>query len=410
MNFPFYIAKRYLISRKSRNIINIISGVSVIGVMVGTAALIVVLSVFNGFEGLVISLYNSFDPDIKITLHEGKTFSAADLSAESLKKISGVKYVTETLEENALLRYRDRQYIATIKGVGVDFPVMTRLDSMMKDGELLLQRGDTPFAVLGQGVAYYLSLGVHDAFAPLNLYIPKRGKEVSLNPEEAFNHATVFPSGIFGIQQDFDAKYVLLPIGFTRELLSYTDQSTALELGLAPGADRENVRKQVKQIAGERFDVLDRFQQHELLYKIMKSEKWAVYLILTLILLIATFNIIGSLTMLIIDKKQDISILHSLGASSQAIRTIFLFEGLLISMVGAVLGMITGFSLCLLQQRFHLVKLGGSGSFVIDSYPVQMQMMDFVYVFLTVFIIGLTAAWYPAKRLVNREARMSPGV
>lgn len=402
MNFAFYTAKRYLISKKKQNIINIISAISVVGVTVGTAALIIVLSVFNGFESLVISLYNSFDPNIKITLKEGKVFSPEAISSESLKKIKGVKYITEVLEDNALLKYRDKQYIATVKGVSTDFVKMTGLDTMITSGKLLLESGEKNYAVIGQGVAYYLSVNTHDDFDFIDIYVPRHDVVNTLSPEEAFTNKIIFPIGIFSIQQDFDAKYVVVPLRFARELFNYEKDVSALEIGLSPDADKEKVQKEIQQLAGKSFDVKNRFQQHKILYKIMKSEKWAVYLILTFILLIATFNIIGSLTMLIIDKKKDIAILHSMGADSMMLRKIFLLEGMLISILGAFSGMFIGYITCWLQQTFGIVKLNGSGSFVISAYPVQMQTLDFVYVLLTVLVIGFMAAWYPAHQLAKK--------
>ncbi len=402
MNLSFFIARRYFASKKSTNFINIISGISVIGVAVGTAALIIVLSVFNGFEGLVVSLYNSFDPNIKITAQQGKTFLPEQLPKSRILHIPGVRFYSETLEDNALLKYRDKQYIATIKGVDSVFTVMKPLQDQITDGEMLLQKGDTDFAVIGQGVRYFLSVNLDDAFSSLSVFVPKRGRQMELNPEDAFIRKSIVPAGVFSIQQDFDSKYVLVPIRFARALYQYEKEVSAIEIGLSQDADMEVVQKEVEKLVGPGFVVQNRFQQHELLYKIMKSEKWAVFLILSFILLIATFNIVGSLTMLIIEKKKDIAILHALGADVPLVRRIFLLEGSLISLIGALAGLLAGFLICLLQQRFGIIKLQGSGSFVIDAYPVHMQGLDFVYVLVTVLFIGLLAAWLPAGQLTKK--------
>lgn len=403
MNFPLYIAKRYLLSKKSHNIINIISAISVVGVSVGTMALIIVLSVFNGFENLVISLYNSFDSDIKITVKEGKSFDPASLAVDSIKNLEGVKYYTEVIEENALIKYKDKQFIATIKATNDAYLKHCGLDSMLMAGDLVLEKEGQPFTLMGQGVAYNLGINLNDFFNPVTLYVPKRGTEISTtNPEQAFSTRAIYPSGIFSIQQEIDSKYVLLPLSFARELLQYEKEVTSLEIGLSHEADDDKIQKKIEGILGGKFLVQNRYQQHETLYKIMKSEKWAIFLILAFILVIATFNIIGSLTMLIIDKKKDIGILMNMGADIDMIRKIFLIEGILIASVGAFSGITLGAIICWLQQTFGLVKLQGAGSFVIEAYPVQMQLSDFIYVLITVLVIGFIAAWFPAKQLVKK--------
>jgi len=407
LNLPFYIAKRYLFSRKSHNVINIISAISVIGVAISTMALIVVLSAFNGLENLVISLFNSFDPDIKITLKEGKTFDALAFPSEAIKKIDGVAWYTEVLEENALLKYSNRQYIATIKGVSDDFIEMSRLDTMIVEGDLFFEDRGLPYAVIGQGIAYSLSIRVSNFDNSVSIYVPKRGKKVSLNPENAFNTRKIRVSGVFSIQQDFDMEYMLVPLAFVRELLNYKTAISAIELGLHHDADRDKVQQEIQsQLVGTGTDykVQTRYQQHEFLYKIMKSEKWAVFLILSFILIIATFNSIASVTMLIFDKKKDIAVLWSMGADMRLIRKIFLNEGLLISLSGNILGLLLGMLICWIQQTYKIVEF--RGSFVTDFYPVKMELMDFVYVFTTVFVIGVIAAWFPVRQIVNRYLLM----
>ena len=305
MNFPFFIAKRYLFAKKSRNTINLISSISVIGVAVGAMALIVVLSVFNGFDNLVHSLFNSFDPDLKITIKQGKRFTADLPTMEELRRIQGVLYVSKVVEENALLKYGKKQYIATIKGVSDEFTKMSGIDSMMIDGRFLLKSGKNEFAVVGQGIAIKLGVGLN-FINPIVVYVPRRTAQISLNPEKAFNRKYIFPSGIFAIQQDFDSKYVIVPIDFARDLMNITGEVSALELKLDPTVDLTVIQKQVKTIMGNSFNVKNRYEQEELLYRIMKTEKWAIYFILTFILIVASFNVIGSLTMLIIEKKKDI--------------------------------------------------------------------------------------------------------
>ena len=399
MNFPFFIAKRYLISKKSQNVINIITKIAITGVAVGTMALIVVLSAFNGIENLVVSLFNAFDPDIKVTVAEGKTFDKTLTQLKKIKELPGVAFYTEVIEENALLKYKEKQYIATIKGVGKNFTAMSRLDTMLIEGEFKLEGRGGNFAVLGHGVAAQLGINLLSLINPIYIYVPRRTKEISMSPEKAFKTSTVYPSGIFSIQHDFDSKYIIVPLNLATELLDYHNKITAIEIGVKKGFKVGKVQSQIEEILGEQFDVKDRFQQHDLLYKIMKSEKWAVYLILTFILVIATFNVIGSLTMLIIDKKKDIRILSNMGASTRVIRKIFFFEGLLIAVSGALIGLSAGYLLCLVQKHYGLLKL--QGAFVMEAYPVAMQLNDFIYVFATVIIIGAFAAWFPARQITK---------
>lgn len=401
MNFPFYIAKRYLVAKKSHNAINIITWVSIIGIMVGTIGLVVVLSVFNGFGNLVISLYDSFDPDIKITVAEGKNFDPAALKTDDLKKIKGIAFITQVLEENALIKYREKQMIATIKGVEPSFLETSGVKNNIVDGKMLLEEGDKNFAVAGSGVAYTLGINLEDVFSNLNVYVPKRGREVMLTPDDAFINLLIAPVGVFAIQQDFDSKYVIVPLRFAREAVGEEIKISSIEVALEKNAAVSDVKNKIASITGSRFLVQDRIEQHDFLNKILTSEKWAVYLILSLILLISAFSIIGSLTMLIIDKKKDIGILLSMGADLKTIRKIFFTEGILISMAGGLAGLFLGWLVCFLQQNFKLIKLGGSDSFVIDSYPVSMEAMDFVNVFIIVFAIGILLSWFSSYRLIK---------
>lgn len=403
MNLQFFIAKRYLLSKKSHNIINIISGISVAGITVGTMALIVVLSVFNGFESLVQSLYNAFDPDFKITIGSGKTFNATDLSKTEILSIPGVVRYTEVVEENALLRYHSKQYLATIKGVSADYERQSGLDTLVVEGHAVLQRDSFNYAIAGYGIAYFLSLDMTNPDELLNIYVPDRNSSIGISPEESFTSEPIMVSGIFTVQQDFDSKYVIVPLRFARHLIGYTNELTSMEIGLGKGADVTQVQEKLTTLAGKKFKVKNRFQQQEVLYKIMKSEKLAIFLILSFILLIATFNVIGSLSMLILDKKKDIAVLRSLGAGDRLIRRIFITEGMLITFSGALSGLALGFLVCWAQQHFGLIKLQtGAGSFVVDAYPVKLLISDFLLVFATVSSIGMAAALYPVRRISRR--------
>jgi lipoprotein-releasing system permease protein len=399
LNLSLYIAKRYLFSRKKRNAINIISFISVLGVAVGVTALVVILSVFNGFDAVIKSLISSFDPDIKITLVEGKTFLPEDAGKTSILEIEGVKAVSEVMEENSLVRYDEKQFIATLKGVDEEFIHVTGIDTMIREGDFILEQNNKPFAVVGYGVAYSLRVGLN-FIKPLVFYVPKRTGEYSMvNPENSFNREVVFPSGIFSIEQSYDSRYILLPIQVVRNLLDYNYEVSALEIKTEDDASLEEIKTRIREIAGEKFKVRDRYEQNEMFYRIMRSEKWATFLILTLILVIASFNIIGSLTMLIIDKKDDINILRNMGANDKLIRNIFLVEGWLISIIGSFAGILLGTLISLLQEHFEIIKIGGSGTFVIDAYPVHYQFTDILLVWATVLLIGFIAAWVPARRV-----------
>ena len=400
---PFFIAKRYLFSKKSHNIINIISGISVVGVTVGTMALVIVLSVFNGFESLIVSLFNSFNPALTISAKEGKTFHFDEFPADSIKNIPGVFVMTRVIEETALLKYRNKQFIATIKGVSPEFEAMSGLDTMLINGKFVLKSENQSHIILGAGVAYYLHASLSDPVNPITIFVPRRDGNIGGSIEKAFNSKSIFPSAIFSIQQDFDIKYAVVPLDFAKELLEYEDEVTAVELGISADADVDKIQKETKRILGEKYTIKNRFEQQILLYKIMKSEKWAIFFILTFILIIATFNVIGSLTMLILDKKKDIAILHSMGAGKQLIKRIFLIEGILISVGGAITGLILGAFISWLQQQFGFISLGnGSGTFVVDAYPVKIVLTDFLLVFVTVVSIGFLAAWYPVKQLSKK--------
>ncbi len=416
MNLSLFIAKRYLISKKSHNAINIITFISIAGVCIGTMALIIVLSAFNGISALVFGLYNTFDPDIKISPKEGKTFVMDPATAEKIKKLEGVAYYTEVLQENALLKYDDKQVIATIKGVSDDFVKMTRLDTVTREGEFLLQQDSIDYAVLGYGLASRLNISLTDFMNPLEIYIPKRGNQAVLNPEDAFLVRTVEVSGVFSLNDDFDYRYAILPLSLAKTLLNRKDELSTIEIGLKPGADLDKTKAEIQKMLaqplplggevglqvlpngedlGGAYVIKTRYEQNEILFKTINSEKWWTFLILAFILVIATFNVIGSLTMLIIEKKKDIQTLMFLGADKTLIRQIFMREGLMITLTGVISGLLLGLMLCWIQMTFKLVPF--SEGFIVDSYPIKIIPTDLALVFGTVLLIGFFAAWYPVR-------------
>lgn len=401
MNFPAFVARRYLFSKKSHNVINIISMISVFGVATGTMALIIVLSVFNGFDVLIKGVFSSFDPDLKITPNQGKVFDPNTAAFDSVKNLQWVEVVSGTLEENVLLEYDKRMHPAVIKGVPDNFIDLTGVDTMIRDGEFKLKEGDQNYTVIGMGVSYYLSVGLN-FLDPIFVYVPKRTARISANPARAFNKKFLFPKGVFAIQQEIDSKYIIAPMRFVRGLLSYGHEVSALEIKLKDKVDKAEVQSVIENIVGDQFTVKNRYQQHEVLYRVMKSEKYAIYMILTFILIVASFNIIGSLSMLIIDKKEDIVTLRNLGLDKEKIRKIFLMEGWMISIGGAMIGLLLGALVCWLQQQFGFLKLENMGTFLVDDYPVQMQLTDFVIIFFTVVVIGLLASWYPVRYFTKR--------
>ena len=369
--------------------------------MVSTAALIIVLSAFNGLDDLLRSMNDSFDPDLKITPSTGKVFSLNDQRIETIRKHESIFDIAEVLEENALLKYGDQQYIATIKGVSDNFANISGVDTMLTVGEFILKHNNQSYAIVGQGVAYYLSLNLN-YIDPIVIFVPKRNAKITSNPANAFNRNYIFPSAVFGIQQEFDSKYVIVPIDYARKLFSYTNEVSALEIKLKPGYNIDKAQGEIAEILGDDYQLKNRFQQHEAFYKIMKSEKFYIFLILAFIIVIASFNIMGSLTMLIIDKKDDISTFRSLGANLKTIRQIFLTEGWLITIVGAIVGLILGLFICWLQIKFELIRLQGNGSFIIDAYPIKIIWIDFLMIFVTVITIGFVAAWYPVRYITKR--------
>lgn len=406
MNLPLQFAYRYLISKKSSNAINIISWVSILGMFVGSLGLILVLSVFNGFEGLVLSLYNSFNPDYTIVAREGKSFIPDSAKMKSLRQLNGIRAVSAVIEENAILTYADRQYIATVKGVEPGYGSLTGLDSAMYYGVFELSSGEENYAIVGLGIEQALGINYHDPFGLLNIYVPRKDKSAVINPEDAFNRAPIRPMGSFAIQAEFDSKFLYVPIRFARWLTDYDKQISYLEVATADGIDQDLMQRQIQQLMGDGFEVSNRLQQNKVLYRVMRTEKWAVYAILTFILIVAAFNIVGSLSMLVIEKRKDIAILKTMGADKTLIRNIFLLEGTLLSLIGCGAGFLIAVVIILLQMKFALLKIGG-GSFVIDAYPVQMKSADFLLVFVTVLSIGLLASWFPSWKASRNDYRLT---
>lgn len=401
MNLPLFIALRYLFSKKKQNIINIISGISVAGIIVGTMALVIVLSVFNGFNGLIETFFSNFDPDLKITASRGKMFSPSENRFEEIQNLPGVLHYAEVIEETALLKYGDQQYPAIVKGVPPNYSDYTSIDTLIIDGIFMLQDDGIDYAVVGQGVAYNLGLGL-SFVDPIRIFVPKKGHQASLNPAQSLNFDYIFPAGVFSLLEEIDSKYMIVPYHFASRLFESENRVSAVELGIDTGVNSKKLQKEIQGILGDSFHVKNKYQQHDMIFRTIKSEKWASYFILVFILIVASFNMLGSLSMLIIDKKEDLFILRSMGADSKLIRKIFLFEGWLISFFGALIGALLGIFICWLQIRFELVTLPGTGSFVITAYPVKIVLSDIFLILSIVLGIGFIASWYPVRFISDR--------
>lgn len=406
MNFPFYIARRYLFSKKSTNVINIISGISIVGVAVATMALVVTLSVFNGFHDLVASFFTQFDPQLKIVPVVGKTAPANDPALLRIKQLPSVAVATECLEDQALAVYGNRQQMIRLKGVEDNFDSLTHVREILEgEGDFELHAADMYYGIPGLGVAYQMGLG-YTYQQPLKIYAPRREGQLNMaNPSDGFVEDELYSPGVvFCMKQSkYDKNYILTSIDFTRQLFDQQGRLSSLELRLRTGSDFEQVKRQIQDLAGGRFHVYDRYEQQEDTFRIMKVEKLIAYVFLTFILLIACFNIIGSLSMLIIDKRQDVVSLRNLGATERQISQIFLFEGRMISVIGALIGIAVGLLLCWLQQQYGFVRLGTSeGSFVVDAYPVSVHPSDVIIVLVTVLVVGFLSVWYPVRYFSKR--------
>lgn len=406
MNLSFYIARRYLFSRKKHNAVNIISGISVCGVALATLAMVCTLSVFNGFQDMVAGFFTAFDPQLKITVREGKVFLPDEPALQQVRALPEVEVWTETLEENAMVQYKDRQVMAVIKGVDDNFEQLTSIDSLLYGtGRFILKDNIVDYGFLGIELMSQLGTGIQFV-DPLQVFAPRRNVRVNLaNPSAAFNREYLFsPGAVFVVNQEkYDAHYIVTSLSFARRLFDYGREVSAVELKLKPDADTEAVRQRIATLLGDRFVVQNRYEQQADVFRIMEIEKLISYLFLTFILVVSCFNVIGSLSMLILDKRDDVVTLRNLGADDRLVVHIFLFEGRLISVFGAVGGILSGLLLCWAQQHFGFITLGGgSGAFVVDAYPVSVHVSDVVLVFATVLAVGFLSVWYPVRYLSRR--------
>ena len=376
-----------------------------LGVFVGSAALIIILSVFNGFEGIVLSMYNTFSPELRIEAAEGKAFDPTDARFIKLKNDERIFNYTEVLQEKALIRYGKSQSIALVKGVSEGYiKGKVSIDSAISSGSFMLKNEDEDFAVIGSAIQNYLSVNLNDEFRNLDIYSPRKGASNSLNPADEFNVMSIHPAGVFSVQQEFD-NMMIVPIGFARQLLGEERKVSLIEINTKDDTPVWDFQNEISETLGKDFVVKNRSQQNQLLYKILNSEKWAIFLILTFVLVIAIFNIIGSLTMLVIDKTKDIAILSSLGANNGLIRGIFFIEGMMISMVGCLFGMSAGLIFCLLQQHFGFIRMSGA-SFLLDSYPIVLKGSDFILVLGTVLTVSLIASAISSRLSVKNTGSL----
>lgn len=408
-----FIAWRHLFSKKKHSLVNIIAIISALGVMAGAAALIIVLSAYNGLEQLVEDSFNNFNPDFKITAKEGKSFDVSTFPIEKLQKLQGVKAAEQVVSDMVLIEYADKQYLINLKGVEetyVDHLVERKKDLLIdgsfdfsadttqwsEEQSVLWESGD--YGVMGSRAAGTLRLNLNSPEL-IKLYYPQR-KHKALARERDLLKRYLVPGGVFESQTEYDDKFLFCSIDFARSLMSYDQEVTSVEVFLKDPTQADKLQKQVQEIVGEKFEVKNRYEQEDLLFKTMKTEKIVIFVILAFILLIAIFNIIGTLAMMIIEKRDDTIELNYLGADKSLIRRIFVLEGMIISFCGGLVGMLLGWLICILQSTLHLVKIGGGDSgYIIDYYPVKMEMMDFFIVFATIFLISLLASLLPTLRL-----------
>lgn len=403
MNLPFYIAKRYLFSKKSHNAINIISLVAVCGVAVATMATICTMSVFNGFQGLVAGMFSAFDPELKITPAKGKVFNPeTDLFLE-IRALPEIELISETLEDNALVRYKEREVPVVLKGVSNRYSALTNFKSILIDGELELENEASNLALLGLGLANSLNVNAGFVF-PMEIFAPKRTATVNIaNASASIQSDYAYIGGVFCTNQAiYDNNYLIVPIRLTRELFEYKTEVSALEIKLKPGVSVQATQARIQKILGDAFQVKDRYQQQEDSFKMVSIEKWVSFLMLCFILLIAVFNIVGSLSMLIIEKQSDVLTLRTMGADNRLISRIFLFEGWMISAVGGISGIVLGVLVCLGQQHFGWLKLGTGSNFAVDAYPVLVSLNDLFFTLLAVWVTGFLAVLYPVRYLAGK--------
>lgn len=401
MNLSLFIARRYLFSKKSHNAINVISLISVCGIAIATMAMVCVLSVFNGFGGIVEGMFSAFDPDLKITPKVGKVFDYHTPEFDKALRVEGIQMVSESLEENALYKFDDRQVPVLVKGVSEEFKLMSDMDKLIVDGRFRLTEDVVSYTTLGAGLS--MTLGARPGFVnAIEIYAPRRDVNVNLaNPSAAFTREDIQIGGVFSLNQpDVDDQMAIIPIGLARELFRYDNEVSSLDIKLQPGASVKKVKSEMEKILGNDFLVENRFEQQIESFRMLQIEKWVTFLILAFILLIAVFNVVGSLSMLIVEKTIDIKSLKNMGASNNLISRIFLYEGWLIAFFGIVSGIVVGLTLCLLQQHFGLLRLSNvPGAYVVDAYPVIVRFWDIVTVFVVVSIISLLTVFYPINNL-----------
>jgi lipoprotein-releasing system permease protein len=402
LNLVLFIARKYFLIGRKINFINIISVLSMLVVTIVTISMVVVLSVLNGMEDVIRSLYNTFDPEIKIAATTGKTFLISDSLSGRIKNTEGVALITEVIEDNAIVSYKNEKDVVKVKGVSDNFIAQHRLDSMMVAGKLELKNRDTYYAILGAGLQYKLSVSLADPFAPLNFYYPNRKKIKKPDAPDAFNSLSIQAGGVFAIEKQYDDYYVFVPLEFAQELLEYGDKRTSLEIKIKPGYTIPQVQENLKKTLGAKFIVLNSDQQHTGIIRAIRVEKLAVYIILSLLLAVSSVGIYFCLTMLTIRKRKDIAVLKSMGATSGLIRSVFLVEGMIIAFSGALLGLVTGYLLCYLQQSYGFVPLGMETSLV-KSYPVKLQGLDFLVTSLIVFVLTMIASYLPALKASRIE-------
>ncbi|MBQ3594851.1 MAG: ABC transporter permease [Bacteroidales bacterium] len=416
MKLPLFIAQRYLLAKKSHNLINIVTWISIISICVATFAMIFVLSVFNGFNVVISDMIHQFSPDLNIRPVKGKTTNINEFPIEKIKDIDGVDYVFPTITEDALFKNSNKQQIGQVKGVPDDYNMISRVrGTILNDTTFTISNDNYNFGIPGAGMAYFLGINVYQPFSSVQVYVPKRGNASSFSLENSFSNGNLLVTKVFSTQQEVDERLVLAPFTWLSDLMEYDGLATDVEVFVNDNGQRttdnrllKNIKKEIKNILGEGYKVQDQYEQQETLYKMMKAEKLAVYLILTFVLIMATFNVIGSLSMLIIDKRKDITLLKAMGADTNLVKKIFINEGLLISVVGGILGLIIGIIAVLIQQHFGIIRLGnGEGNYIIDAYPVALEMTDVVLVFVTITIIGSIASFFTANKSIEKMEDVS---
>ena len=416
MNLPSFIAQRYLLAKKSHNLINIVTWISIISVCVATFAMIFVLSVFNGFNVVISDMIHQLSPDLNISAVKGKTINLNDFPLDKLKEINGIDYVFPTITEDVLFKNSNKQQIGQVKGVPQDYNKIDRVKgTILNDTTFDVKYNNINYGIPGAGMAYFLGINVYQPYSSIQVYVPKRGNASSFNLENSFNSSKLFVTNVFSTQQEIDERLVLTPLEWLADLMEYENLVTDVEVFINDNGQQttdnrllNKVKKEIKNILGDDYKVYDQYEQQETLYKMMKAEKVAVYLILTFILIMATFNVIGTLSMLIIDKNKDITLLKAMGGDITLIKKIFINEGLLISVVGGLLGLALGIIAVLAQQYFGIIRLGnGDGNYIIDAYPVALQFADIALVFITITIIGSCAAFFTANKSIKKMQDVS---